>query len=210
MSGHGEQTAAATALKPEGGKDTASVLYASSKFLLANKNVGPKPPTPLQILAQKYTAIKGAPVRESEVWDMFCGELKEIFEECKTIKAGKNASYIPQLAKMNPDNWGVAVQTVDGKKFSIGDTTMDFSIQSCSKPIVYCMACEELGPEEVCNELPTILYSERQAHLHAVTHAFSFRCTSLLDENPLVHVSTLSPSMTRTNPSTLTSTQAPS
>lgn len=79
----------------------------------------------------------------------FCEELKEIYEEVKPIKAGKNASYIPQLDKMDPELWGIAIETVDGQKFSYGDAEVDFSIQSCSKPITYCLALEELGTAEV-------------------------------------------------------------
>jgi glutaminase len=67
----------------------------------------------------------------------------------KPIKAGKNASYIPQLERMNPEYWGVAIETVDGQTFSWGDDDVDFSIQSCSKPITYCVAMEELGVDEV-------------------------------------------------------------
>jgi glutaminase len=79
----------------------------------------------------------------------FCEEIKQIYEEVKPIKAGKNASYIPQLEKMDPELWGVAIETVDGQRFSYGDAEVDFSIQSCSKPITYCLAHEELGVEEV-------------------------------------------------------------
>ena len=76
--------------------------------------------SPMAILAQKYSTIKGHPVKEADVWDMFCNDMKGIYEEVKNIKAGKNAGYIPQLAKMNPDLWAIAVETVDGKKFQLG------------------------------------------------------------------------------------------
>lgn len=41
------------------------------------------------------------------------------------------ASYIPQLARFHPDLWGVAVCSVDGQRYEIGDTSMNFTMQSC-------------------------------------------------------------------------------
>lgn len=41
------------------------------------------------------------------------------------------ASYIPQLARFHPDLWGVAVCSVDGQRYEIGDTTTNFTMQSC-------------------------------------------------------------------------------
>lgn len=60
------------------------------------------------------------------------------------------ASYIPQLARVNPDYWGVSVCTIDGQRFSIGDVNVPFTLQSCSKPLTYAIALEKLGQEVVC------------------------------------------------------------
>lgn len=59
------------------------------------------------------------------------------------------ASYIPQLARMSADSWGISVCTVDGQRFSVGDVTVPFTIQSCSKPLTYAIALEKLGEHEV-------------------------------------------------------------
>lgn len=59
------------------------------------------------------------------------------------------ASYIPQLSKVNPDFWGVSLCTVDGQRFSIGDVNEPFTLQSCSKPLTYAIALEEMGQEIV-------------------------------------------------------------
>ncbi len=58
-------------------------------------------------------------------------------------------SYIPQLEKMDPEYWGIAVHLIDGQTWSLGDDEVEFSIQSCCKPLMYCLACEELGSDEV-------------------------------------------------------------
>eukprot|EP01051_Picozoa_sp_SAG22_P007708 SAG22_NODE_552_length_9177_cov_15.661489_2_plen_336_part_00 len=60
--------------------------------------------------------------------------------------AGSVAAYIPQLAKADPESFGAALCSVDGKEFhSAGDDRIRFSIQSCVKPFTYLMACDELG-----------------------------------------------------------------
>jgi glutaminase len=60
--------------------------------------------------------------------------LSEIKKEIEPFKnEGEVASYIPELAKISPDKYGVHICTVDGKNFSIGDYNEKFSIQSITK-----------------------------------------------------------------------------
>jgi glutaminase len=65
--------------------------------------------------------------------------LSEIHKEVKTlIGKGKVADYIPALARVNPEQFGMAVATLEGKEYSTGDVQTRFSIQSISK--VYTLA----------------------------------------------------------------------
>ncbi|KAF0696733.1 Aste57867_12535 [Aphanomyces stellatus] len=82
-------------------------------------------------------------------FNSFCDELIDIFEDSKQNKAGHIATYIPQLANVDPEKFGMAVCTVDGQRFSLGDSKDSFCVQSCSKAISYCLAVEELGSEKV-------------------------------------------------------------
>jgi glutaminase len=82
-------------------------------------------------------------------FNSFCDIITEIYNEVKDIKGGMVASYIPQLEKVNPDHFAVSICTVDGQRFSIGDTDMPFCLQSASKPLTYCLALEENGDEIV-------------------------------------------------------------
>lgn len=79
----------------------------------------------------------------------FSRDLIEIYQDVKPNKGGKVATYIPQLARVNPDQFAVSVCTIDGQVFSIGDYETFFCVQSGCKPINYCLIQEELGEERV-------------------------------------------------------------
>lgn len=82
-------------------------------------------------------------------WERLSGELQEIYESVRQHRGGELASYIPHLAKVDPELFGVAVCSVDGQVLPLGDATADFCVQSCAKPINYCLALEEHGEDEV-------------------------------------------------------------
>ena len=81
----------------------------------------------------------------------FCAEIRQIFEATRANRSGKAASYIPQLDLQEPkvDQYGVALCTLDGQRYAVGDAQEFFSVQSTGKPIVYCLALEEHGTETV-------------------------------------------------------------
>ena len=53
---------------------------------------------------------------------------------------GEVANYIPQLAVVNPDSFGVQLTTVEGNSFAFGDSEVRFSIQSIAKVFTYVLA----------------------------------------------------------------------
>ncbi len=64
-------------------------------------------------------------------------------------QSGEVAAYIPELALANPAHFGIAVTTVDGYVYEIGDSTVEFTIQSISKAFVFALALETVGAERV-------------------------------------------------------------
>ena len=58
---------------------------------------------------------------------------------------GSVASYIPELAKADPAWFGIALLTIDGASYEVGDTRQPFTIQSISKPLTYGLVLEDLG-----------------------------------------------------------------
>ena len=81
----------------------------------------------------------------------FCESVTTLYHNLKDNFKGDPASYIPQLARMPKEKWGISICTVDGQRFSIGDVHDKFTIQSTSKPITYSLTLEELGTEQVHN-----------------------------------------------------------
>lgn len=63
--------------------------------------------------------------------------------------SGNLADYIPELAKADPNQFGICLATVDGKIYEVGDSRQPFTIQSISKPFVYGLALEDHGSESV-------------------------------------------------------------
>lgn len=60
--------------------------------------------------------------------------LENIYNEVKSLESkGEIADYIPELAKINPDKFGVSLVDSAGNIFEVGDTKETFSIQSISK-----------------------------------------------------------------------------
>ncbi|WP_431282296.1 glutaminase A [Humitalea sp. 24SJ18S-53] len=58
---------------------------------------------------------------------------------------GTVADYIPALASVKRDLFGVCVVGVNGGVVAVGDTDHAFSIQSISKPFVFALVCQALG-----------------------------------------------------------------
>lgn len=75
--------------------------------------------------------------------------LERVHREFGPDTAGRIATYIPELGQSDPRTFGIAVATVDGQVFDVGDARHTFTIQSISKPLVFGMALEECGKEVV-------------------------------------------------------------
>jgi glutaminase len=75
--------------------------------------------------------------------------LAALYERIARIDDGKVATYIPELAKVDPNLFGIAIATVDGKVYTAGDSDHPFTIQSISKAFIYGHILAEYGREAV-------------------------------------------------------------
>src|SRR5437867_7097163 len=81
--------------------------------------------------------------------------LAEIHQEFAALNEGAVATYIPELAKANPDWFGICLVTATGAVYEVGDTQQAFTIQSISKPFVYGLAIEDNGRKTVLAKVGT-------------------------------------------------------
>src|SRR6516165_2592591 len=77
----------------------------------------------------------------------------EAHKRFKSIDQGKNADYIPALAQVPRELFGVCVIGTSGAAYEAGDTQYEFSIQSVSKPFVFALICQAIGEEHAREKL---------------------------------------------------------
>lgn len=68
------------------------------------------------------------------------------FARYKGLKEGSNADYIPALAQVDPNLFGIVLVTVDGKVYDAGDVATEVSIQSISKVFTMAKVMAQSGP----------------------------------------------------------------
>ena len=61
------------------------------------------------------------------------------------LRQGKVPTYIPELSKVSPDHFGMAIYCLDGRTFSVGDAHVKFSLQSITKLFAFALAFSREG-----------------------------------------------------------------
>jgi glutaminase len=69
------------------------------------------------------------------------------------VREGEVATYIPELAKADPDWFSICLVTTGGHVYEVGDSRQPFTIQSISKPFVYGLALEDNTRAEVMQKI---------------------------------------------------------
>ena len=101
-----------------------------------------------RIFPERGSALVRATLR-SPVLDY----LQRLHQTCAAATEGDVATYIPELAKANPDWFGICLVTATGAIYEVGDSQQPFTIQSISKPFVYGLALEDNGRATVLEKV---------------------------------------------------------
>ncbi|MBS9535779.1 glutaminase A [Mycobacterium sp. M1] len=75
--------------------------------------------------------------------------LDDILAEHTGVSEGALASYIPELTRVDPERFGLALSSSDGHVYESGDAELQFTMQSISKPFTYALALDQLGAPAV-------------------------------------------------------------
>jgi glutaminase len=75
------------------------------------------------------------------------------YEKFRNLQEGKNADYIPALAKVDPNIFGIALVTPDGKVYTAGDIQSEVSIQSVSKVFTMARVVQDSGDAAIENNM---------------------------------------------------------
>ena len=81
------------------------------------------------------------------------GAIDAAYAKYQSLQEGKNADYIPALAKVDPNLYGIALVTPDGKTYTAGDVRSEVSIQSISKVFTLANVLQESGAAAVVDTI---------------------------------------------------------
>jgi glutaminase len=114
------------------------------------------------------------------------------FAKYKDLKEGKNADYIPALAKVDPNLFGVALVTADGKVYTAGDIRTEVSIQSISKVFTMAQVIQEQGLDAVEKRIGVDATGARFNSIIAIEGVRSVVGTGAPEMNALVNPGAIS------------------
>ena len=114
------------------------------------------------------------------------------YAKYKDLKEGKNADYIPALAAVDPNLFGIAVVTADGKVYTAGDVKTEVSIQSISKVFTMAQVIQEQGLESVEKRIGVDATGARFNSIIAIEGVRTVVGNGAPEMNPLVNPGAIS------------------
>ncbi len=90
-----------------------------------------------------------APIDEAEIE----AAIEDAHRRFRGLREGENADYIPALAAVDSNLFGIAIATVDGRVYEVGDSRHAFSIQSVGKIFTLARAVDAVGADVVARRV---------------------------------------------------------
>ena len=114
------------------------------------------------------------------------------YTKYKNLQDGKNADYIPALAKVNSDLFGIAVVTPDGKVYTAGDVRSEVSIQSVSKVFTMARVIQQSGEQSIADNMGVdatgqpfnsiiAIEQHKGSQMNALVNAGAITATSMIE-----------------------------
>jgi glutaminase len=79
--------------------------------------------------------------------------MDEAYARFQSNTDGENSQIYPALAQVPSELFGICVAGTNGDVYAVGDTQHDFSIMSVSKPFLFALICELIGPDAAKEKL---------------------------------------------------------
>ncbi len=79
--------------------------------------------------------------------------IRKAYQRFKSNTEGKNSDVYPALARVQRDLFGICVVSTEGSVYWAGDVDHQFAVTSVSKPFVFALVCQVIGPEHARKKL---------------------------------------------------------
>ena len=79
--------------------------------------------------------------------------IEQAYDKYRSVTEGKNANYIPYLAKADSKLYGIAIVTVDGRIFRVGDAGHPFPVESVSKIFTLADVLHKQGAQNILGKV---------------------------------------------------------
>jgi glutaminase len=116
--------------------------------------------------------------------------LRDVHAKFLGMRDGAVANYIPELSRVDADQFGIALVTADGHLYEVGQARAPFTIQSIAKPLVYGLVLQDHGRDAVLERIGVepsgdafneILFDDRRNRpFNAMVNTGAIVATSLL------------------------------
>lgn len=115
--------------------------------------------------------------------------VNEAYDRFRSNTEGANSQVYPALARVPSDLFGICVVGTNGGVHTVGDADYEFTIMSVSKPFVFALACEALGPEVVREKIGVNATGLAFNSLAAVEHGDQGRTNPMVNAGAIATTS---------------------